>query len=185
MTSPAPPRLMTADEFFQLPDDGRQYELVEGRLVEVSASGGRASELGFKMGVEVWLHVRTNDLGTVCGEACGFRLFREPDTVRAPDFAFVRKGRLPYGRMPRGYFDGAPDLAVEVISPSNTWSEMWRKVDEYRQAGSGLIWVVDPDRRQTTVVAPNGSSVTVTFDEALDGRDVLPGFALNIAALGF
>ena len=185
MTSPAGPRLITAEEFLHLSFDGTLQELVEGTVVNVGASSGAASVLGLRIGAEMWLFVREHKLGTVCGEACGFRLFTDPDTVRAPDVAFVRADRLDNGRAPRGFFNGGPDLGVEVVSPTNRWSELWRKAEEYRRSGSRLIWIVDLDRRATTVCLPDGSTQTVSFDEPLDGRDVLPGFSLRLASLGF
>ena len=105
----------------------------------------------------------------------GYVLFTCPDTVRGPDASFVRRERIP-DPIPRGFARFAPDLAIEVLSPSNRPGEVLEKVGDYLNAGTLVVWVIDPDRRQARVYRADGTMVTVTENEPLDGEDVLPGF---------
>lgn len=179
----APPRLMTAEELFALPDDGRFWELDEGRLVEDMPSALSSSVVGSNVLVEVSTFVRARRLGIVTGEQGGMKLSSKPDTVRAPDMSFIRRNRLPGGRAPNTFFDGAPDLAVEVLSPSDSLPDIMRKVEQYLHAGTRLAWVIDPVKR-TVAVCHRGAIPDVLRGEAvLDGEDVLPGFTLPLARL--
>ena len=172
--------VMTADDLLNLPDDGQQHELVQGRLVTMSASGTRAALLATELGGEIRTFVRQHRLGRCGGADWGFKLRSDPDTVRAPDFAFVRAERIPPEGVPDGFWPGAPDLAVEVVSPNDRFSDVMDKVEEYLEAGTRLVWVLDPDKRVTRVFRP-GQPVRVLGPEAvLDGEDVLPGFRLEL-----
>jgi Uma2 family endonuclease len=173
--------LMTADDLFRLPDDGlHRYELVQGVLVTMAppgfGHGGTASEIAFHVrgGVE-----RLGLGGRVVVEA-GFRLQRDPDTVRGPDVAYVAAERLPPPERESEYFDGAPDLAVEVVSPNDTAAEVLEKVQEYLAAGTRLVWVVEPRTRTATAYRPDGSARVLHERDRLDGEDVLPGFTLAV-----
>jgi Uma2 family endonuclease len=112
----APPRLMTADEFFCLPDDGKRYELVEGRLEDVGGGSPRSSAVAANILILLGSHVRPHKLGGAGGADRGAKRFADPDTVRVPDVCFVRGERLPGGRVPVRFQDGAPDLVVAVLS---------------------------------------------------------------------
>jgi Uma2 family endonuclease len=113
----------------------------------------------------------------------GFRLTTDPDTVRAPDVAFVRHDRLPVGEAARGFFQGAPDLAVEVISPNDLYTEVDEKVGEWLEHGTRMVFVVNP-RRQTVAVHRPGQPVRVLgIDDTLDGEDVIPGWIFPIRNL--
>ena len=119
-------------------------------------------------------------LGVCAGADGGVRLKPDPDTVRAPDVSFVRAERIPSGGLAAGYWPGAPDLAVEVLSPSDRYPEVQRKVQEYLDAGTWLVWVVDPESRTATVFHPGGRSIFLDCDGVLDGGAVLPGFKLAL-----
>lgn len=127
--------------------------------------------------------VRKAKLGVVLGAETGFLLRRDPDTVRAPDIAFVRADRLPAGPRPEAYFPGAPDLAVEVISPGDRLTDVEEKVDEYLAAGSREVWVVNPARRTVTVHRPGQNPVVLREAETVTGGDVLPGFECPLAEI--
>ena len=120
--------------------------------------------------------VRTHRLGRCFGAETGFLLSSDPDTVRAPDFAFVSTARLPGGHVPPGYFPGAPELAVEVLSPSESPQEVKQKLRAYFAAGCRLVWIVDPLAQTIRVYAAPSRSRTLTIDDELAGGDVLPGF---------
>ena len=174
------PRLMTADELLMLPDDGMRHELIDGVLHTMTPPGERHGEVGLALGVLLVNHVREHRLGRVYGEV-GFRLRRDPDTVRAPDASFVARARLqgPVGG-PK-YFEGAPDLAVEVLSPSDSVRETEEKFGQYFAAGCRLGWLVDPPREAVTVYRAPGVAVrTLGLDDLLDGEDVVPGFACRV-----
>lgn len=168
----------------ELPDIPDCYELVDGELIMMMAPAGWLhGHLVWKIGAVLGAYVEENKLGMAFGEQTGFILARNPDTVRAPDAAFVREERIPRERSLTDYFPGAPDLAVEVLSPSNRASAMKRKIVQYFTAGTQLIWVVDPKARMIIVHAPEREPVTLHENDALDGEDVLPGFHYSIAQL--
>lgn len=176
----APPRLMTADEFFHLPDDGR-YELVEGRLEEVGGGSEQSSLVAATILTLLNIFVRLHKLGKVGGAGLGAKLFDDPDTVRVPDVSFISKERYPQGKVARGFRRGAPDLVVEVLSPSDRYRRTRRKVDEYLAAGARLVWVFDPDDRSVVVHRAGGTVTEYGENDVLDGGDVLPGFTLALA----
>jgi Uma2 family endonuclease len=119
MVDAASPRLITADQLFQMPDDGNRYELVRGRMVRVDPAGSKSSVVTRRIGTPIDVYIMRDELG-ICGDAdWGFKLASDPDIVRAPDVGFLRAARIPADGVPRGFWPGAPDLAVEVISPSD------------------------------------------------------------------
>jgi Uma2 family endonuclease len=130
--------------------------------------------LGYRLGE----YVEPRKLGTILAAETGFLLSRDPDTVRAPDVAFVRAEREP-GPI-RGYFPGAPDLAVEVLSPEDRPGPVAEKVAEWLAAGALEVWVVDPRERTVTVHEPHRESRVVDESERLRGGEVLPGFELEV-----
>lgn len=127
-------------------------------------------------------HVGEGDLGEVLAAETGFKLATDPDTVRAPDVAFICRDRLP-DPPPAGFAELAPDLVVEVLSPNDRPGEVLAKVADWLSAGSGLVWVVDPARRSARVYRADGSEALVAEDGALEGEDMLPGFTCPLTAL--
>lgn len=125
-------------------------------------------------------HVFEHELGIVAGAETGFRLSRRPDTVRGADVAFVRTERIPASGRPTGYFEGAPDLAVEVLSPTDTVEEIEEKVDDYLNGGCPLVWVVNPRRKTVTAYRADGDPKVYRENDTLDGGAVLPGFACRV-----
>ena len=174
-------RLMTAEELWQMPDDGMRHELVRGELRTMTPAGGEHCVIGVKLLIPLGTYVAANDLGAVFGADTGFIIARDPDTVRAPDVAFVRKERIPASGIPIKFWSGAPDLAVEVVSPGDTVSEVEEKVHQWLAAGTALVWVVNPRRRTVTVYCSPSAATILTADQVLDGGDVVPGFRLPIA----
>lgn len=133
------------------------------------------------LGVELANHVRARELGVVYAAETGFTLARHPDTVRAPDVAFVRRERLPTPE-PVGFPDLPPDLVVEVLSPDDRPGELLAKIADWLAAGTRLVWVIDPDRRVARVYRHDGAETIVAADQALDGEDLLPGFSCPLGA---
>lgn len=179
-----PDRLVTAEELLALDAESGDDELVEGVLCPVSPVNRRSSRSGMRIGSLLTLFVDEHDLGEVYGADAGFVLTRAPDTVRSPDVAFVRGERLTDDvESQERYLDLAPDLAVEVLSPSNRARELSDKVLEYLAAGTRLVWVIEPRQRIVTVDTPDRTARILREDELLDGSDVLPGFSLPVHAL--
>jgi Uma2 family endonuclease len=175
---------MTAQELLRLPTGmGERYELVLGELIIMSPAGSRQGRIVSRVNSLLEQAVRRGSLGATLGAETGFVLSRNPDTVRAPDAAFVAAARLPAGDLPDGYFRGAPDLAVEVISPKEAAAEIQSKVTEYFEAGARLVWVVYPDMRQVVVFRSARESVALAGDDSLDGGELVPGLACRVAEL--
>lgn len=172
------PARLTAEEVLDLPDDERG-ELVRGELVRESPPSYDHGSVAGNLLFHLRRFVEGRRLGRVVGEA-GFVVERGPDTVRGPDVSFVSAERDAVHRGRRGYFEGAPDLAVEVLSPGNTRREMSAKIREYFAAGGRRIWIVDPAGRTVTVHAPGEVPRVVTTADRLDGGDLLPGFSLPV-----
>jgi len=171
-------QLMTAEELLAMPDDGFRYELVEGELRRMAPAGQYHGWVGMELSGPLHQHVKSHKLGKVFMAETGFQLRRDPDTVRAPDSAFVRRERVEQVGRTKGYWPGAPDLAVEVVSPGDTVSEVEEKVREWLHFGTRLVWIVSPKLRTITVYRSLTDIVTLTEKDVLDGGDVVPGFQL-------
>jgi Uma2 family endonuclease len=171
----------TAAELASLPDDGYRHELEAGCVVAEPLPAHRHDRVRWRLENALQRFVAAHGLGEVFGEA-GYVLARDPDTVRGPDLSFVRRERLS-GFDDSQFFDGAPDLAVEILSPSNRPGETRAKVAEYLAAGARLVWVVDPERRVVTIYRELLRPRQVGVDGVLEGDDVVPGFAIAVAAI--
>lgn len=172
---------MTAEQVFDLPDDGMRHELVEGQLTTMVPAGGAHGQIAARLLGRVFGFVETHRLGELFAGGTGFRLRRDPDTVRAPDVALVGADRATEAGVP-GFPALAPDLVAEVVSPSDRAAEVTGKALAWLDAGVRLIWVVDPQNRTVTVYRQNGVAVLRGRDVLNDG-DVLPGFALPLEEL--
>ncbi len=181
-SSDASEGLLTIEEFERLPDDGWRCELVRGRVVQEPPAGFEHGRLAMRIGLLLGRFVEENNLGEVLASETGFVLVEEPPTVRAPDAAFVAKGRVPFPAAP-GFGRLAPDLAVEVVSPSNTLAEIHSKVMDYLDAGSRRVWVADPMTRTVTVYCSRKDIRLLSGDDELDGEDVLPGFRVRLGEI--
>lgn len=172
----------TADEFMALPLDLKRYELVRGRLVEVSVTGFKHGVIEINIVLLLGQHVRQRRLGQLTPGDAKHLLSRDPDTLRQPDVAFVRAERLPPPVEWEAYGRVVPDLAVEILSPSNTAAEMREKVAEYLRVGVRLVWIVDPERETVTVHTSDAAPVMLPTSAEITGGDVLPDFRCPVAA---
>ncbi len=172
--------LMTAEEFAKLPDNGMRRELVRGEVIEMTPSGAEHSGIGAHAVAALIQFAKEGETGTAFGADCGFILAEDPDVVRVPDASFVLRGRLPQGRRPVGFFPGAPDLAVEVVSPTDQAADVQEKVNDYLKAGTSLVWVVYPKLRQVVVHKSLAETFTVEEDGTLTGDPVLPGLSIPV-----
>lgn len=171
---------MTADELLHLNIPDKRTELVRGVLVVREPAGYRHGEVAMNLATAVHSFVRTHKLGSVLAAETGFKLFSNPDTVRAPDVAFISSDRVPVPT-PTGFAVMSPDLAVEVLSPDDRPGEVLEKVGDWLNAGVRLVWVVDPRRRIARVYRPDGVDSQLSERDALDGEDVLPGLSIPLA----
>lgn len=172
--------ILSLDQFEKLPDDGMFHELDEGELISMAPTSEGHGDIEAEIVTQLRLHVKQQSLGKVyCGDM-GFRL--DEDTVRAPDVAFVRKERLGARDRTR-YFDGAPDLAVEIFSPSDSVPQLMRKVRQYLRAGSHTVWVVYPETKEMQVFEAAGADRILRAGDLLDAPELLPGFSIPVSAL--
>jgi len=174
--------LMTADDLLRLNLPDKRTELIRGRLVVREPGGARHGAVAMRIGYRITAHVEMHALGRVYAAETGFRIESDPDTVRAPDVAFIAKSRLPEAE-PRGYAGWAPDLAVEVLAHDDHPADTLEKVAQWLKAGVRLVWLVDSERRNGRVYRADGSESLLSPANSLDGEDVLPGFRCRLADL--
>ena len=179
MTAPA---MVTAEQLLHMSFPDKRVELVRGVVVVREPPGGTHGRVLANLTTELGVYVRHADVGLVFAGDTGFTLARGPDTVRGPDVAFVRRERL-VGPEPAGFLDLAPDLAVEVWSPGDRPGEVLAKVADYLAAGTRLVWVIHPQRREARVYRADGTESLVAADGALDGEDVVPGFTCRLETI--
>jgi Uma2 family endonuclease len=174
---------MTAQDLWRLGEGDVRRELVNGEVIEMPPVGGTHGRTSIRIGRRLDEHVERQADGEVVGGDVGFilQLANDPERVRAPDVAFVSRERLPEGRLPEKFIIGAPDLAVEILSPSDNPVEVQQKVRDYLEAGSRLVWIVAPAARTVTVYRPDGSARLLREHETLEGEDVLPGLSIPLA----
>lgn len=173
-------RTMTADELLAMPDDGIRRELVAGELREMTPAGWQHGRIAGNIASELGPYVRKHQLGAMATAEASYRLSADPDTVRVPDVSFVRRERIEEVGDTTGYWPGAPDLAVEVISPNDRYSEVRAKVDGYLASGTRMVILVDPQNREVSVFRPSGNRIELTENDVLDGGDVVPGWKLPV-----
>src|SRR3954469_17745744 len=168
---------MTADELLQLPDDGMRYELVEGELRKMSPAGARHGRVSAEIVWSLMDHLKRQRTGAVYSSETGFLISRQPDTVRAPDAAYVHSERVTDTA---GFFDGPPDAAFEVVSPSDTNTEIEEKTLAWLRAGAKVVVIVDP-RTKTARIHRTGSASNA--EDVIEIDAVIPGWRLPLAEL--
>ena len=168
--------LLTAEQLFQMPEDGFRYELIDGEVKRMSPGGWEHGAIVGYLHTRIGAYIQAKSFGRMFGAETGFLLSRNPDTVRAPDIAFISKQHLPATKPETAYWPGAPDLAVEVVSPGDTMSEVDGKVQAWLNAGALAVWVVNPKWRSVTVYESATSIKVFTEADMLQGGEVLPGF---------
>lgn len=171
---------MTAEELLHAQPPHKRTELVRGVMRVSEPASARHGLVAGRILVALSSHVRSHRLGEVFAAETGFTLARGPDTVRAPDAAFVSRERLP-DPLPHGFPELAPDLAVEVLSPGDRPGEVLSKVADWLTAGTRLVWVVDTERRQARIYRADGSESMVGDGATLEGEDVVTGFTCALA----
>jgi Uma2 family endonuclease len=171
-------KLITADELLELGDIGR-CELLYGELVMMSFGAAEHGIVGARLSRCIGEFVEERELGFTFSAGTGFKLDSDPDLVRAPDASFVRRARVR-GKITKKFFEGAPDLAVEVISPDDTRREVADKKNAWLAYGATSVWIADPDA-QTITVHHSGKKPTIfARGQTLTDESVLPGFTLEV-----
>jgi Uma2 family endonuclease len=170
--------ITTADELLRVPDLGR-CELVRGRLIMMTPAGFRHGRIAASLTTALKNFVTQRGLGVVTTAETGFHIEQDPDTVRAPDVAFLTADRVP-AEEPVGFFPGPPDLAIEVLSPDDRASQINAKVQQWLEAGCRAVWVVDPQSHTVTVYRSPKIVEVLRSSDVLTGGSVLPGFTLPV-----
>ncbi len=183
MTTTTEARLLTADDLLRLYSGGVRGELIRGVLCESMPAGQRHGKIVAKLVAALVNFVDVEGVGTVVAADSGVWLEREPDTVREPDIAFTSVDRLPLGEDIPGYAEVVPDLVVEVASPSDSRREVNDKAHMWLSHSVRLVWVVHPETRTVDIHRSDAAVSTLAEDDALDGLDVLPGFACDVSAI--
>ena len=172
---------VTAEELYGMQDDGFRCELVRGELVKMPPAGFRHGDIGLAVASHLRRHVNAMRLGRVVASDTGYQL--SVDHVLAPDVSFVSESRLPASGLPEGFFQGAPDIAVEVISPSEREQHILEKVGDYLRYGCKMVVVIRPRTRRVEVHLPNREMQILESDDVLDGGAIVPGWQLPIAEI--
>jgi Uma2 family endonuclease len=173
-------KLTTADELLAMPDDGFRYELIEGELIRMSPAGSTHGQIAVMIAANLFTFVKANGLGAVYAAETGFKLKSDPDTVRAPDVAFVSKSRVDAVAPTHGFWPGPPDFAVEVLSFNDSRRKTDTKAKHWIASGARLVWLVDPKRRTVTVYRSLTDIHEYSESETVNGYDVVPGFTLEV-----
>lgn len=172
--------LMTAAELMQLPDDGFRYELINGELEKMPPPGLPHGRIAFRLSVYLGQFILEHGLGEAFAPETGFKLTSNPDTVLAPDFAFVTNARFVEVGKTEGYGAGAPDLAVEVLSPSDRPGKVKQTIARWISFGTRQIWVVDPKYNTVTIYRSQSDITTFSGSDYLEAPDLFPGFRISL-----
>lgn len=175
-------RHVTADELFAMPD-GFRYELVRGELRQTPLAGAEHGMICVNVIVALAQHIKLHGLGQGFGTGTGFKLASDPDTVRAADVSFVARERIPEGGIPETFWPGAPDLAVEVVGPDETYLDVEEKIEDWLDAGARAVWVCNPNRRGVSVYRSMTDVVRLSEGDELDGGEVVPGFRCKVSEI--
>jgi Uma2 family endonuclease len=170
---------VTAEELLSMPNS-KWLELYDGELKTVSPANMRHGNMAVRIAFLLESHVRPRKLGRVFVEG-GYVLKRNPDTVLGPDVSFVRESRIPKGKLPEKFIEGCPDLAVEIISPTNPRREIEDKMARYMKSGTPLGWLVDPGRETVDVYRANQAPQSLGKGESISGEDVIVDFSCEVA----
>ena len=178
-TKPTTKELITAEALWQMGASGERYELSKGELVKMTPPGGTHGNVAVRLSTKLQVFVEENNLGQIMVES-GYLLATNPDTVRGPDISFLAASKIPAEGLPDAYITGAPDLAVEIVSPSDTASIIQDKVQDYLTYGTRLVWVIYPQQKIVVAYHPDGTAQTLHKTDSLTGEDVLPDFSCRV-----
>lgn len=180
MSTATSTKLLTAEEYLELPDDGKQTELVAGEVISMNMPGYRHGRICNRIGRLIGNFAEENHLGTTLNNDSAIITHRGPDTVRGADVSFYSYARVPQGEVPVGYAGASPEIVFEVVSPSNTRRKIAEKTKEYLNAGVHVVCVVDPSYKTVNLHFPDQPSKELEGDGLLAFAD-LPGFSLPVS----
>jgi len=172
-------QIVTAEELIRMPSGTHRYELVRGELQTMSPAGSKHGVVIMRLASRIATYVEQQQLGETFGAETGFLLERDPDTVLAPDFAFVDQSRIPASGIPDAYWKAPPDLAVEVLSPGDSAAKATAKVEAWLSYGAREVWLVDPKKRTVSIHRPAASPLVLTENDSLTS-DLIPGFSCGV-----
>jgi Uma2 family endonuclease len=175
--------LVTAEQLLYMPNDGFRYELIAGEVKKMSPAGWKHGLIAGRLHGWLYAYVEKHKLGAIFASETGFLLASDPDTVRAPDIAFVCRERLSAEASSEAFWPGPPDLAVEVVSPGDTVHEVDDKVKSWLDAGTRMVWVIDPKWQSVTVYRSAASVTVLTENDELSGEEVIEGFRCVVGEL--
>ena len=182
MTITTEKKILTDEEFMALSEKESHYELINGEVIDLGNSGIEHGNISAYLCGLIELYARKKKLGVTCDSSTAFSL--KSGNKRSPDVSFISKERLQgIKRLPKGYFQGSPDLAIEVISPNNTFEELHQKIVEYFDNGCRLVWVINPDEKSVLVYHQPEPDKLLNVTDNLDGEDILPDFTLPVLDL--
>ena len=182
-TPPTAEEPKTAADLLALPDDGQRYELIDGEVRVMSPAGNKYGEIAATLLCLIDPHIRENHLGAVYAAETGFLIQQDPDTVRAPDVAFIAQARIDEVGPVEGYWPGAPDIVAEVVSPNDRFTDIEQKALHWLKAGSKVVWVVDPLQTHVTEYRGVSDIRVLGSDEMLSAPQIIPGWEVKIAEL--
>ena len=176
---------LTAEDLWRMPEKEVRQELVNGEVIEMPLVGGLHGMVTALVSHSLYGHVEKHGGGKVAAGDVGFvlNLSYDPERVRGADVAFISVERLPEGKVPVKFFRGAPDLAVEVLSPSGSSAQLQQKIRDYLEAGARLVWVIAPEAKTATIYRADGTARFLTEQDSLEGEAVLPGLTIPLAKL--
>lgn len=180
---PNQPTFLTAEDLLRKSDDGYRYELVKGIIRRMPPAGFEYGVRAAKIGRYLDVYITKHQLGYVCGAETGFKISQNPDTVLAPDAAFVNQTSIDEHGIPKGYWIGAPDLAVEIISPNDTYTGVAEKADEWLKAGCKMVWVINPRQETVEVYRSTKDKTVLRGDDILEGGETIKGFKCRVEEL--
>ncbi len=172
-------KLVVSDDLLKISSNGR-YELIEGVIYEMSPTGEKHGLIAWKIMYKIGHFVEKNKLGIITSSETGYKLSSNPDTVRAPDAAFKSNEKLAGESVADGYSTVMPDLVIEVNSPSDSYTKIAGKVQDWIGAGVKLVWVIEPSDKTVAVYDEGGKCTILNEHDELDGKDILPGFKCQV-----
>jgi len=174
---------LNADDLMSLPDNGKRYELIEGELVEMSPTSNEHGFIELNVAYLIRTYLKQNPTGRAGVGEVGFRTRKDDKTVRAADAYFISYERLPKGSSTQGFSDIAPEVVIEVISPSDRTGDIADKTQEWLDFGVLMVWNIYPRQKSIHIFQPDQKPLVLFEDDRVDGGKILPDFSMKVSEL--